>query len=134
MTNELNSELLDDDVSSDLSGQFLNTADFPDGVGRRFTIASVKKQTYEAKNGRPTEQKRVLTFDDDHCLGLNKTNLRLLAKWFGTKSSAWIGKSVTVYRDESVTFGGRLTGGWRLRKPYAQDVDGMAAVDDRSPF
>lgn len=123
----MNQQFDDDDVSSDLSGNYLNAADFENGIGRRFTIASVVKQLYEAKNGKPAESKRVLTFDDGHCLGLNKTNLRLLAKWFGTKSSAWVGKTVTVYRDESVQFAGRLTGGWRLRKPQAHDLNGMEA-------
>ena len=60
-------------------------------------------------------------------LGLNKTNLRLLAKWYGTKASAWVGKTVTVYRDESIQFAGRLVGGWRLRKPQAHDLNGMEA-------
>jgi hypothetical protein len=123
-------ELDDDDVTSDLSGSYLNAADFDNGIGRRFTIASVDKQVYEAKNGRPEEQKRRLVFDDGRCLTLSaKTNIRLLAKWFGPKTSAWIGKDVTVYRDESITYGGRLTGGWRLRKPSPHDPRGMETPD-----
>lgn len=120
-------EIDDDDVSGDLRGDYLSPTDFDDGIGRRFTIASVAKHLYEGKNGKPAEQKRVLTFDDGHCLGLNKTNLRLLAKWYGTRASAWVGKDVTVYRDESVQYAGRLVGGWRLRRPSVHDLSGMAS-------
>ena len=120
----------DDDVSADLSRQFLTAADFSDGLGRRFVIARVEKQVFEAKNGFPEEQKRVLVFTDNHQLGLNQVNLRLLVDWFGPKTRAWIGKTVTVYRDDSVSFGGRQTGGWRLRKPLPPDVDGLAQGRD----
>ena len=126
---------LDDDVSREVAGDFLDPADFKDGIRRRFTIAVVDKHIFEASNGRPEESKRKLVFNDDHCLSLNKTNLRLLAKWFGKKPSAWVGKDVSIYRDESVSFGGRMVGGWRLSKPSAHDPVGLA--DDNlsgSPF
>ena len=112
----------DDDVSADLSGQFLKQSDFDRDPALTFTIASAEKKAFEAKNGRPAESKWVVTFEGDRCLGLNKTNLALLAKWFGKKPSAWTGKQITVYRDESISFGGRLVGGLRVRKPSKQDV------------
>ena len=118
----------DDDVSRDLSGSFLNPSDFETDPFITFTIARVEKKAFEAKNGRPAEEKYVATFEGDRCVGLNKTNLKLLAKWFGKHHRAWTGKRVTVYRDESVTYGGRLTGGWRMRKPSKQDVSFPAVV------
>jgi hypothetical protein len=114
-------ELENDDVSGDLSGQFLRQADFDDEPSQRFTITRVEKKSFEAKNGRPAESKWVVTFEGDRCMSLNRTNLALLAKWYGRHSRDWIGKPVSVYRDESVSFGGRLVGGLRVRKPSAQD-------------
>jgi len=119
-----------DDVSADLSGSFLKQSDFEIDPAITFTIARVEKKTFEAKNGRPAEAKWVVTFEGDRCLGLNKTNLQLLAKWFGTRNSAWIGKRITVYRDESISFGGRLTGGLRVRRPAPQDVPAFVVDTD----
>ena len=57
----------------------------------------------------------------------------MLAKWFGPKTRNWIGKEVAVYRDESVSFGGQLVGGWRPRKPSKHDL--AATTDDEdAPF
>ena len=76
-------KLESDDVSSDLSGQYLRQTDFDDGTSQLFTIARVEKTHFEERNGRPEELKWVLTFSDDRALSLNKTNLGLCAKWFG---------------------------------------------------
>ena len=119
----------DDDVSADLTGQFLKQSDFDTDPAITFRIARVEKMHFEAKNGRPAEDKWVVHFDTDRCLGLNKTNLSLLAKWFGKKPSAWTGKPVTVYKDESISFGGRLVGGLRVRKPQPADTPAFV-VDD----
>src|SRR5262245_48555253 len=114
--------LADDDVTADLGGgQFLGQSDFKSGTGITFRIARAHRQTFEAKNNWPAEPKWVLTFEGDRRLSLNRTNLRLMAKWFGTRPSAWIGQRITVYVDESVSFGGRLVGGLRIRKPLPSD-------------
>ena len=113
----------DDDVSGDLSGSFLTQADFAETPAITFRIAdAIGKKVFEAKNGRPEEEKRVLTFTDERRLSLNKTNLRLCAKWFGTKARAWADQVIVVYLDESVSFGGRLTGGLRVRKPTPDEL------------
>ena len=123
----------DDDVSGDLGGKYLNKAEFENGNGIRFTITSVEKTTFEAKNGKPAEVKWVVTFVGDRSLPLNRTNLNLLAKWFGTRSSAWAGKEITVYRDESVMMAGRLTGGWRVRRPQPHDVPSVVPDTELEP-
>jgi hypothetical protein len=112
----------DDDVSADLSGSFLKQSDFDRDPAITFTITRVEKAHFDAKNGRPAEDKWVVHFDGDRQLGLNKTNLALLAKWFGRRASTWKGQKVTVYKDESISFGGRLVGGLRVRKPSLQDI------------
>jgi hypothetical protein len=118
----MHSDDFDDDVSADLTGQFLKQADFEDSTGLMFTIARVEKTHFDAKNNRPAEDKWVAYFEGDRCLGLNKTNLALLAKWYGKRARAWVGKPITVYRDENVSFGGRLTGGLRVRRPSKQEL------------
>jgi len=125
----------DDDVSADLTGSFLKQSDFETDPAITFTISRVERTHFEAKNGRPAEDKWVVHFDDDRQLGLNKTNLALLAKWFGKKPSAWTGKRITVYRDESISFGGRLVGGLRVRKPQLQDTPAFVVddIDDAMP-
>jgi hypothetical protein len=87
----------------------------------RYTITRVEKKTFDARNGKPADTRFVLTFSGDKVFSLNKTNLRLLVKWFGPHTRDWIGKQVAVYRDESVSFAGQLVGGWRLRKPSKHD-------------
>lgn len=42
-----------------------------------------------------------------------KTSLRILAAAWGTDPTAWVGRWVTLYRDESVRFGGAQVGGIR---------------------
>jgi hypothetical protein len=123
----MSSHFDDDDVSGDLTGSFLKQSDFEQQPEQLFTITSVEKKDFEAKNGRPAESKWVVTFEGDRCLGLNKTNLQLLAKWFGKKANAWKGQRVTVYRDESISFSGRLVGGLRVRRPA---ISSTALVED----
>jgi hypothetical protein len=42
-------------------------------------------------------------------------SLAALATMYGAKPKAWVGKSITLYVDESVSFGRRRTGGIRVR-------------------
>jgi len=108
----------DDDVTGDLSGVYLKRQDFDNG-DLVFTIGSVDKVTFEARNGKPAEQKWALTFacEPPRKFTLNKTNLALVAKAFGKKTGAWVGKRITLFLDESVSFGGQLVGGVRIRLP-----------------
>jgi hypothetical protein len=107
-----------DDVTGDLSGQYLKKADVADGP-LLFQIASVAKVVFEARAGKPAESKWVLTFAGDPVrkLTLNKTNLSILAKAFTKKTGPWAGQTIEVYLDESVMFAGQLTGGIRVRIP-----------------
>ncbi len=97
------------------------------------TIASVDRVLFEAKAGKPAEQKWVLTFAGEPVrrMTLNKTNLALLAKGFGKRTGAWIGQTIDVVLDESVSFGGQLVGGLRIRIPKRRPVP--VPVDD-DPF
>ena len=48
-------------------------------------------------------------------LRLNKTNLRAMQRLYGNKTKDWPGKSVTMYSDPDVKFGGKVVGGVRIR-------------------
>ena len=108
----------DYDVTGDLSGTYLKKRDLEDGL-MKLKIASVDKVTFEARNAKPAESKWVLTFATDPVrkLALNKTNLSLLAKGLGKRTGPWIGQTIEVYWDETVSFGGQLSGGIRVRVP-----------------
>ncbi|MSO29798.1 MAG: hypothetical protein EXQ48_02495 [Acidobacteria bacterium] len=110
--------MTDHDVTGDLSGTYLKKRDVED-ESLMLTIASVDKVTFEARNGKPTESKWAVAFTGDPIrkLTLNKTNLSLLAKGFGKRTGNWIGQTVEVYFDETVSFGGELIGGIRVRVP-----------------
>jgi hypothetical protein len=116
------------DVSADLTGSFLKQADFSDDERVLFIITAVKKEHFAASNGRPEADQWVVTLSRtgrEQRFGLNKTNLALLAKWYGKKATAWIGKPIIVWKDPTVTFGGRLVGGLRVAKPLAAEVEGL---------
>jgi hypothetical protein len=106
----------DDDVSGDLGGQYLKKEDLVSGP-LLLTIASVTRQTFEARAGKPPEAKWVITFagEPTRKMGLNKTNLSILAKAYGRRATGWNGQRIEVYLDEGVMFAGRLTGGMRVR-------------------
>ncbi|WP_341258252.1 hypothetical protein [Gordonia malaquae] len=51
---------------------------------------------------------------------------RLISKIWGTQGSAYIGRSLTIYNDPSVTFGRDTTGG--IRVSHMSDIDGTQTV------
>jgi hypothetical protein len=108
----------DYDVSSDLTGAYIKKQDVADG-DLTLVITAVEKMRFEARSGKPAEEKWVLTFAGvpTRMLGLNKTNLAIMARTYGRKTGAWIGQRIVVTLDESVSFGGQLVGGLRIRIP-----------------
>src|SRR5262245_18514339 len=108
--------MTDYDVTADLSGTYLKKRDLEEGP-LRLTVASVDKVTFEARNGKPAQSRNVLTFATEPVrkLGLNTTNLSLMAKGLGGRTGPWIGQTIEVYWDDTVCFGGQLTGGVRVR-------------------
>jgi hypothetical protein len=53
--------------------------------------------------------------DDDRKLILNAINARTIAKLYGDETDGWIGKTVTLFLDENVTYQGQHTPGIRVR-------------------
>jgi hypothetical protein len=90
-------------------------------------------QVNMAKDGAPAEMKWVLSFAElPKPLTLNSTNGGLIEAITGSGDfDGWTGKRIQLYRDPLISFGGKVTGGIRVRQagsttmgavPPAQDV------------
>lgn len=58
----------------------------------------------------------------------SKGMIRILAAGWGTESKNWIGKSVQIYCEPSVTYGGKEVGGVRIRAMSDIDKRGIKAT------
>jgi hypothetical protein len=99
----------------------LTKEDFPTEARMRIDLVDPREFT-DKETG--VVEKRVCVFfnasdkpvDLAKALVLNATNKDVLRKLFGPETDEWIGKSVTLYSDPSVMFGGRRVGGIRVRE------------------
>ena len=84
------------------------------------TISGYKQQNV-AKEGEAKDMKYCLFFKElEKPLVLNSTNGQLIAKITGSEDlDEWEGKKVVLYNDPNVGFGGKITGGIRVRAPKA---------------
>jgi len=82
-----------------------------------FTIAKVAMEVIGS--GAEREEKAVVHFsgDQEKPMVLNNFNWTVCEDLFGQESDFWIGKQIEVYVDPNVSFGGKRTGGLRLRSP-----------------
>jgi len=103
------------DIASTLVGNSdqLDNVDLMAGP-RDFTITGVT-----AGNGEQPLNIALAEFPRPWRPGL--TMRRVLAGIWGTDASAYVGRKVRLYRDESVTFGKDATGGTRIS--HASDID-----------
>lgn len=88
------------------------------GRGMLVTIAEVREDNV-AKDGAPEELKWCAHFEEtDKPMVLNWTNLQLIARVANDENSDnWGGTRVVLYDDPNVSFGGKITGGIRVRAP-----------------
>ncbi len=114
-------------VSHLKQSSFLTRADV--GVGKLMTIREVFQQNV-AKEGAPEELKWCVQFDEhEKPMVLNSTNGQLIAQI--TKqddTDNWLGHKIVLYDDPSVSFGGKLVGGIRVRAPRNQPAPRPAAA------
>lgn len=82
----------------------------------RAVIKTVTREEIKGDDGN--ELKTILAFQGNvKSMILNKTNAEFLVAEFGDDSDLWLGKTVELYVDPSVMFGGKRIGGVRLRAP-----------------
>jgi hypothetical protein len=104
------------DISTFTESKFLKRADV--GAGKLLTISECSQQNV-AKSSEAPEMKWCLFFSEtDKPMVLNRTNAELVGMITGERNSDnWGGHKVVLYDDPSVSFGGKLTGGIRVRAP-----------------
>lgn len=90
-----------------------------DDVGEDGLILTIKGFRMETlKNDDGNEDKMVLHFVEDvKPMVLNRTNSQLVAVATGARVAGDAkGKQVVVFNDPTVSFGGKITGGLRIKK------------------
>jgi hypothetical protein len=112
--------------------------------GLILTVRGFKIETIETDDG--DEEKTVLHFVEAiKPMVLNRTNAQLLAAATGAKTAGDArGRSIVVFADPNVSFGGKITGGLRIRahveeRPKAAPARPAPAatppaLDDKIPF
>lgn len=88
------------------------------GRGMQLTITGCIQKNV-AKEGAEPEHKWCLTFkEEDKPLVLNSTNIQLVEQICGSDDTDyWVGKRIVAYTDPTISFGGKVVGGIRVRKP-----------------
>lgn len=83
--------------------------------GTTHRILGCREESLSIGDGA-NEKKWVLELSDLKPLILNATNIRRLVAAFNTQETdEWTGKSIVVYDDPAIEFGGKVVGGVRLR-------------------
>jgi hypothetical protein len=102
------------------------------------TIKGFKFETVKGDNG--DEQKLIMYFEEEYNpMVINRTNAQLLASSTGaSKSSEAVGKQIVVYNDATISFGGKVTGGIRIKKlagaPKQANKRDLSDIESDVPF
>ena len=118
MTDEFLEHDLDTPTEADLDlaygSKYLGAIDLGDRKIRT-RLQKVRKEVLTDKDGRK-KTKFILFFDNvDKPLVLNVTNKDRLVTTLGRVPSKWAGASIGLFVDPDVSFGGKKTGGVRLK-------------------
>lgn len=89
------------------------------GKGMLVTIRGDVFQENVAKAGAPEELRWCIAFDEaEKPMVLNSTNGQIIAQICGSQESEqWNGHKIVLFDDPTVSFGGKLVGGIRVRAP-----------------
>lgn len=103
-------------INSLKNSKFLTQNDVGEGV--LYTIKTVEEVNI-AKEGAPEEFKWCIFFNEtEKPLVLNSTNGQIIAKFLGDdEMDNWTGHEVVLYTDPTISFGGKVVGGIRVRAP-----------------
>lgn len=89
------------------------------GGPQTFTITNVSK-------GNAEQPVQVHLAEFPRVWRPGKSMRRVLASCWGTDASTWVGRRVTLYCDETVTFGNDVTGGTRIS--HLSHIDGVKKI------
>lgn len=106
-------------ISEMLPSSYLKQSDFNES-GFIVTIASFSKKNL-ALPSEPEDLKWVMYFQEfEKGMVLNSTNIQAAAKACGSEDTDdWIGKEIIVFVDPNVGYGGKTTGGLRIKRHAA---------------
>ncbi len=80
------------------------------------TIVTIKGEVSWEEVGSERDRCPIMYFEECKPLVVNKTNMgRMFTAWGCTDTDDLIGKQVSLYVDHEVSFGGKTTGGIRVR-------------------
>ena len=103
-------------ISNFSDSKFLRKADCDPPV-----LATIERleQVDVSLDGEPQKLKWALHFEElDKPLIVNSTNAALIAKVTGSEDTdEWTGHKVVLFKDDNISFGGKLVGGIRVRAP-----------------
>lgn len=119
--------------------KFLKQTDV--GKAVLWTVHGVERVNV-AKEGAEPEYKWGMNFNEsDKPLVLNSTNIQLCERIFASDDTDhWAGKKVVLYVDPTVSYGGKVVGGIRVRAPKPGSVPATKPetvhelTDDDIPF
>lgn len=100
------------------------------------TVSTIRKitKTNVARDDEEPQYKAVIKFDEfEKPMVANATNLKRIAKALGDDLDNWIGQKVIVYVDPDVEYGGKITGGLRIRamtRAKAASAPRQPSMDD----
>jgi hypothetical protein len=114
------------------NSRFLSKEDV--GIGTLLTIKSVQKENVAMKDDVP-DHKVTISFVEDGFkpMVVNTTNGTIIAQIVGDGENieaTWPGTKIVAYNDPNVGFGGKITGGIRVRAPKPGSVPTAKPVDD----
>jgi hypothetical protein len=97
------------------------------------TIAALKKVNV-ARDDEDPEYRWTARFQEfPKPMVLNITNLKRLAKALGDDTDDWMGRTVELYVDAEIEFGGNIVGGLRLRGLPKKATRPAPKYDERNP-
>jgi hypothetical protein len=102
------------------------------------TIKGFKQETIKGDEG--DEQKMVMYFEENYKpMIVNRTNAQLIGIATGAKNAGEArGKEIVVYCDPTIGFGGKVTGGIRIKKlagaPKQADKRDLSDIESDVPF
>lgn len=119
------------------NSKYLKKEDVGDD-GVVLTIKGFKYETVEGDNG--DEQKLVMYFHEKYNpMVINRTNAQLIPIATGAQNAGDAkDKEIVVYNDPSISFGGKVTGGLRIKKvpgaPKRVEAGDLTDIESDVPF
>ncbi len=90
-----------------------------DDVGEEGLVLTIQGFKYETLKSDDGEEDKIILYfvEDVRPMVVNRTNSQLIGVATGAKTAGEaVGKKIIVYNDPTVSFGGKITGGIRIRK------------------